>query len=88
MPEELQDLRTVLATLSSSLDETVVGASLALVQDDYKAHQELLQKMAQTLSLKVEEIEDSAPALVDINNPLDQQEFLITEAISKPIKAL
>lgn len=55
-----------LATLSFSPDESVAGTSIMPVQNDYKAHQELLWRMARSLGLQVEEIAKSAPVLVDI----------------------
>lgn len=87
-PEELQGPDAILATSSSFLDEAVAEASLASTQDDYKAHQELLRRMAQNLSLKMEEIEDSALALVDIlSSPGSSTVALsLNEAISKPLK--
>lgn len=60
------------------------------VQDDYKAHQELLKRMNQNLNLKVEEIDDSVLASVDIlTSPRSTRGAVpLNEAILKPIKAL
>lgn len=51
---------------SFSLDEVVTGVDIVPSQDDYRAHQEFLKRVAQNLGILVEEIRESSHAQVDI----------------------
>lgn len=75
---------------SSSLDEAVTGADIEFSQDDYKAHRELLRRVAQNLGIQVEEVRESSHALVDIlmTTGPSRVPLLLNDTIMNPIKAL
>ncbi|EMP23843.1 hypothetical protein UY3_19093 [Chelonia mydas] len=71
-------------------DEAVAGTDSTPPQEDCKAHQELLRRVAQNLGIQVEEIRESSHSVVDILEVTGPARVALTlnDAIMDPIRAL
>lgn len=71
-------------------DEAVSGLSKSLPQDDIRAHQDLLKRIAANLGLELEELKESSHSLINIlaSAVPSKVALLINEAVMGLVKAL
>lgn len=78
------------AQASSSPDKVVAGPSNPLPEDEFRAHQELLKRLAVNLNLEVEELKELAHSLIDILAAVvpSRVAWTINKAVMGPIRTL
>ncbi|EMP26774.1 hypothetical protein UY3_16174 [Chelonia mydas] len=88
--EEEEEAPFLVQASSFSPEEAVSGPSSLLPQDDFRAHQELLKRIAANLGLEVEELKKSSHSLIDILAAAAPSKVAlpINEAVMGPVKTL